>query len=271
MLGAQMMGLPDLSTQRLPPVFEGVGVALVTLFDDNGGLLAQQTAEHAAHLVERGVRSVTIAGTTGEAWSLTAGERVELVRACRAVLPGDVPLVVGTGSSNQAEAVRLTAAVRDYGADAVMAISPRAVVNPRPYYDAVADAARGTPVLAYHFPSFAPPGIPVGILAALPVAGIKDSSADADRLIATLELYGGPLYVGSASYLALAGPLGATGAILALANIEPERCIQAFSGDIAMQRALMHPHQRSLEHFPAGLKRTLAEQTGTSPSVRATS
>jgi dihydrodipicolinate synthase/N-acetylneuraminate lyase len=38
------------------PVFEGVGVALVSLFDSDDHLLVSETAEHAARLVERGVR-----------------------------------------------------------------------------------------------------------------------------------------------------------------------------------------------------------------------
>jgi 4-hydroxy-tetrahydrodipicolinate synthase len=251
------------------PLFEGVGVALVTLFDDAGGLLAEQTAEHAARLAERGVQAIVLAGTTGEPWALTAQERVELVRACRAALPDDVPVVVGSGHAEQAEAVRLTSAVRDCGADAVIAISPAGVADPRPYYDAIASAAQETPVLAYHFPAFAPPGIPIDALAELPVSGLKDSSGDAELLLSTLERYDGPVYVGSSAYLALAGPLGATGAILALANVEPERCIEAFAGDMPTQRKLVDLHRRSLVDFPAGLKRILADQHGLPPSVRA--
>ena len=51
-------------------VFTGVGVALVTLFDDEGEIDAPATADHAARLVEAGVRSVLVAGTTGEATAL---------------------------------------------------------------------------------------------------------------------------------------------------------------------------------------------------------
>ena len=48
------------------PVFRGVGVALVTLFDANGELDAPATAELAVRLVDLGVRAVLVAGTTGE-------------------------------------------------------------------------------------------------------------------------------------------------------------------------------------------------------------
>jgi hypothetical protein len=48
------------------PIFEGVGVALVSLFDSDDHLLVSETAEHAASLVERGGAAIAVAGTTGE-------------------------------------------------------------------------------------------------------------------------------------------------------------------------------------------------------------
>lgn len=254
-------GVAHSSGDPAPP-FSGTGVALVTFFGDDGRVLVDETAAHALALAERGVRSVTVAGTTGEPRRLTADDRVRLVRACKRVLPARLPVLVGTGHAELAEAVALTKATVDSGADAILALSPPAPVDCRQYYDAVAGAAGRIPVMAYHFPRVSPPGIPVGVLADLPVCGIKDSSGDADRLAETLARYGGPVYVGSASYLALAGPLGATGAILALANLEPERCAAAFSGDIAVQRDLIDVHLRSLEHFPADLKSMVAARFG---------
>lgn len=52
-------------------LFTGVGVALVTLFRDDGALDAAATAELAAALTDLGVRAVLVAGTTGEAAALT--------------------------------------------------------------------------------------------------------------------------------------------------------------------------------------------------------
>ena len=77
-----------------------------------------------------------------------------------------------------------------------------------------------------------------------------------------------PLYVGSSALLALAGPLGCSGAILALANAEPELCIAAFSGDAGAQRALAPAHLAANERFPAGLKELVATRFGTSAATR---
>ena len=55
------------------------------------------------------------------------------------------------------------------------------------------------------------------------MAGVKDSTGEPDWLLDELASPGAT-YVGSSALLAQAGPMGAAGAILALANVEPERC-----------------------------------------------
>jgi 4-hydroxy-tetrahydrodipicolinate synthase len=250
-------------------VFEGVGVALLTLFTDDGELDVAATAEHAARLVELGVRAVVVAGTTGEAASLSAEERVALLEGVRAgVPPSSAVVVAGTGAPSARQAVAYTADAVGAGADAVLALSPPGAADPRPYYDRVADAAGATPVLAYHFPAVSPPGIAVSTLADLPVSGCKDSSGDPDRLLETLSSWPHPLYVGSSALLALAGPLGCAGAILTLANAEPERCVDAFAGDAKAQLALAEAHRESAVALPVGIKRLTARRFATSTATR---
>ncbi|HET9162744.1 MAG TPA: dihydrodipicolinate synthase family protein [Solirubrobacterales bacterium] len=236
------------------PIFEGVGVALVSLFDGDDRLLTSETIEHAASLVERGVAAVTVAGTTGEPWRLDDEDRVALVQACRTSLPRDVPVIAGTGHSDPAKARDLTARCSAAGADAVLVRSPADAQTIPTFYEQIAQAAAGVPVLAYHFPAFAPPGIGVDELADLPVAGIKDSSADADRLAIEIDLCDYAVYTGSANLLSLAGSVGAAGAILAMANAEPERCVKAFGGDLTAQAELAAMHLTSMNGFPRGLK-----------------
>ena len=250
------------------PVFTGVGVALVTLFDDRGELDAPATADLAAGLVDAGMRAVVVAGTTGEAAALDAGERVALLDAVRRRMPSPVPLIAGTGAASARQAAALTRDAVEHGAGAVLTLSPAGVTDPRAYYDAVTKAAAGSPVLAYHYPRVAPPGVAVRFLGDLPVAGIKDSSGDAERLLHELDRYGGAVYTGSSALLSFAGPLGCAGAILALANTEPERCVRAFAGDAEAQRALLQPHLAAHESFPRGLKEMVAARFGTSTACR---
>jgi 4-hydroxy-tetrahydrodipicolinate synthase len=250
------------------PIFSGVGVALVTLFDDDGEVDAKATGDHASTLVELGMRAVIVAGSTGEASSLDRDERIALLDAVRAAVPAEVPVIQGTGGPSARQAVALTRDARDHGADGVLTLSPQGTQDPRRYYELVAQAAGDLPVLAYHYPLVSPPGIPVDLLGDLPVRGLKDSTGDPERLLAELESYRGWLYVGAAPLLALAGPLGATGAILALANAEPERSAAAFTGDADAQRQLTPSHIASKRAFPHGLKDLVAKRFGTSRTAR---
>ena len=281
------------------PLFTGVGVALATQFDEAGEVDAKATAAHAAALVDLGIRSVVVAGSTGEAAALTAAERVALLTEVRRAVPAVVPVIAGTGGPSARQAAALTRDARDAGADAVLALCPPRTNDPRRYYEAVAEAAGDLPALAYHFPQTAPPGIPLEALADLPVQGLKDSSADPERLLAELEVFPHPLWVGAATLLLTAGSLATegsrgaagperapgsegapgpagvsagsgavAGAILAVANVDPEHAIAAFAGDPAAQRALFAAHKRVRTAFPHGLKDAIADRFGTSRVTR---
>jgi 4-hydroxy-tetrahydrodipicolinate synthase len=250
-------------------IFNGVGVALVTLFRPDGDLDAPATADLAAQLVELGVRAVVVAGTTGEAAALDQDEHAELVAAVReAVPPGSgVPVVAGVGAPSARQALRLTYAARDLGVDAVLALSPPRTSEPLSYYQDVVLAAGGAPVLAYHFPAVSPPGISLEALAELPVVGIKDSSGDAGRLLATLDSWDRAVYVGSSALITFAAALGCAGVILAIANAEPEACQAAFAGDAGAQLKLAK-FRPAEGRFPHGLKELVAARFGCSATAR---
>jgi 4-hydroxy-tetrahydrodipicolinate synthase len=272
------------------PLFTGVGVALATQFDEAGEVDAKATAAHAATLVDLGIRAVVVAGSTGEAATLTAAERVALLTEVRRAVPAGIPVVAGTGAPSARQAAALTRDARDAGADAVLALCPPRSNDPRPYYEAVATAAGDLPTLAYHFPQTAPPGIRVDALPDLPIQGLKDSSADPECLLAELEVFSQPVWVGAAVLLLMAGSLAATGAggatgageadigvarargvvgaILAVANVDPEHAIAAFAGDPDAQRALFAAHKRVRTAFPHGLKDAIADRFGTSRVTR---
>jgi 4-hydroxy-tetrahydrodipicolinate synthase len=258
-----MTGLAD----GAEPLWRGVGVALVTLFHEDRSVDVEATAEHAARLVGLGVRAVLVAGTTGETDALTDAERVDLVVAVRQACPG-VPVLAGASGAWAAPAVQRCVAAAKAGADAVLVAPPRRVGDLREYYDAVATA--GIAVLAYHFPGIAGGEVPVDALPALPVAGIKDSTGDAERLLRTVEGFSGWTYVGSSSLVSLAGQLGATGAILAVANAVPEDCVAAFGGggDGSAQRRLTGPSQAARDRFPYALKELVARRFGTATACR---
>lgn len=253
----------------MTPLWSGCAVALVTLFDDQAAVAVDATAAHAARLVAAGVRAVLVCGSTGEAATLTDDERVALIGAVRAACP-DVPVVAGaSGEWWQPAAARATAAGKT-GADAVLVAPPRGGADLSAYYGRVADAVGATPVLAYHFPPTAGGPVPSAQLEALPVQGIKDSSGDPERLldVLTLDGWSGWTYVGAATLTGYAAALGATGAILAAANLEPEDCAAAWAGDAAAQQRLLATHRVCRDRFPHGMKTALAARFGTPVGAR---
>ena len=250
------------------PLFTGVGVALVTLFDDDLAVDPAATGDLAGRLVEAGVQAVVVAGSTGEAAALTADERVHLLDAVRASVGGAVAVIAGTGAPSVRQAAALTADAVGNGADAVLALSPPGSNDLPGYYDSVAAAAAGTPVFAYHYPNASAPGITVDELADLPVQALKDSSGEPERLLRELTEWDRPVYTGSSAVLSFAGPLGCAGAILALANVEPELCVAAFAGDTAAQLELTAAHVAANEAFPRRLKEMVAKRFDTSIATR---
>jgi 4-hydroxy-tetrahydrodipicolinate synthase len=251
------------------PLWSGPAVALATLFDDDGGLAADATAEHAARLVEAGIRAILVSGSTGEAAALTDDERVDLVRAVRRACP-DVPILAGAWGEWWQPAADRAAAVVKAGADAVLVAPPRGGADLARYFGRVADAAASVQVLAYHYPPTAGGPVPVEVLATLPVHGLKDSSGEPERLVRELELPGwsGSVYVGAAMLTAYAAALGATGVILAVANLAPEDSVAAWAGDMTAQRRLLAPHLVARDRFPHGLKEGMAARYGTSTTTR---
>jgi 4-hydroxy-tetrahydrodipicolinate synthase len=253
------------------PLFTGVGVALVTLFDESGEVDAPATGRLAAELVAAGLRSVVVTGTTGEAFALTPEERVAVVAAVRDAVPAGTPVVAGTGAPSGRTASLLTRQALDAGADAVLVLSPHGVEDPRPYFEQVVGAADGGHVMAYHFPAVAAPGIPVEVLTELAghgISGVKDSSGDPERLLREVVETGLPVYAGSSAVLVQAGATGAAGAILTMANAEPELCVRAFDGDGDAQRELLTSHLVGTRDLPDGIKALTAKRFGTSTVAR---
>ena len=234
-------------------LFEGVGVALVTIFDNAGKPDLKATADHAITLVEQGCSAVLLSGTAGESWRLTAEDRIALALELSARRPG-VPILVGTGDRNSDRAITITRTVAKAGVgDALLVLSP-ADAECRVFYHQIAKESAGMPIIAYHLPALSPPGVQVDQLKDLPVAGIKDSSGDADRIAGMLTRDTVPVYVGSPNLLALAGSCGVAGALVAVANTKLDLCQRAWRGDASAQRALMFAHIDSLQSFPAKLK-----------------
>lgn len=183
--------------------FGRVITAMVTPFDDAGAIDLDAAAQLAVWLVETGSEGLVLAGTTGEAPTLSDSEVLALTRTVRSAVT--VPLIVGTGSNSTAHAVELTEHACAAGADAILTVTPY-YNRPSPagieeHFRSVAEAST-RPVILYDIPIRA--GRPIGhdVLVRLSevdnIVGVKDATgnpAEAARLVADtapeFELYSG--------------------------------------------------------------------------------
>ncbi len=183
-----------------------------------------------------GVDGILLFGTSGEGPLLDDAEEADLLAAAREALPPGRPLMVQVGRESARAAAAAAARAVAAGADALLCLPPRyypvGAAGLGAYFRAVAGAAEGRPVLAYHIPQRSGVDLPPGPLAEWAgegtIAGIKDSAGDLE-LQARLRRSEGSAFAifnGRAAVTAEALGAGADGAILAVADVAPEAAVR---------------------------------------------
>lgn len=130
---------------------------MATPFDESGGVDEGAARRLAAHLVEHGSHGVVVAGSTGEAATLTDAEQISLLRAIVAEIGGAATVICGTGTNDTRHSRELTKAAAEAGADAALVVAPyynkpnRAGL--RAHFEAVSEAAPELPMVLYNIPS----------------------------------------------------------------------------------------------------------------------
>jgi 4-hydroxy-2-oxoglutarate aldolase len=207
-----------------------------------------------------GLRGVVLLGTNGEAPLIRDEEAVRLVDAAREAVPADRVLLVGTGRQATRDVIALSRAVARVGADAVLVLTPSVYRNQLTppaliaHYQAIADGSP-VPVVLYNMPQATGVTLSpatVQELASHPnIAGIKESSGDVavvGELVARLPA-GFPVVVGAAASLYASLLVGATGGIVAVANVVPDLCVRLYE----LARAGQHDDALSLQRALAPL------------------
>lgn len=140
-------------------MFSGAIPALVTPFRNDPPGKPDIDFEALEGLVEwqlaNGVSGFVVAGTTGEAATLDAEEKIELTRRVIGWVKGRVPVIVGTGSNNTRATVEMTRAMRELGADGALVVCPYYNKPTQEglfrHFKSVADEG-GLPVIVYNVP-----------------------------------------------------------------------------------------------------------------------
>jgi 4-hydroxy-2-oxoglutarate aldolase len=176
-----------------------------------------------------------VLGSNGEAVYLTEEEKIKVLEVSREAIPKEKIMLVGTGMESTKETIRFTNESARLGADLALVVTPayfKGSMTPQVLYDhfvAVAETAR-IPVLLYNVPQFTginmEPPLVAGLSQHPNIIGIKDSSGNIDQLsqIIHQSTKAFNVFVGSAPVLFPALCVGASGGILAVANLLPELC-----------------------------------------------
>ena len=172
--------------------------AIVTPFDAQGRVNEAAFVALMRHLGDNGSDGFVVAGTTGEASTLTDEEQLNLIGLAARERPPGKSIVAGTGTNDTRHAVHLTERASELGADAMLSVTPYynkpSRLGLKRHYEAIAKAT-DKPIVLYNIPGRTATNVPPDLLAELAqidgVEGAKQANAAELQPVEGLELYAG--------------------------------------------------------------------------------
>jgi 4-hydroxy-tetrahydrodipicolinate synthase len=177
-------------------MFFGSITALITPFAD-GKIDESAFQRFVDWQIEQGSNGLVPSGSTGESATLSHAEHEHVVRLCVEATAGRVPVIAGTGSNSTSEAISLTRAAEQAGADAALVVTPYynkpSQEGLYQHYKAIHDQCR-LPILIYNIPGRSVIDMSVDTMARLAelprIVGVKDATADLTRPSRTRQAIG---------------------------------------------------------------------------------
>ena len=217
----------------------GIFPALTTPFEADGSISLSGMKHNIGLYNRTGLSGYVVLGSTGESVLLSREEADLLLAAVKeAAAPGKI-LIAGTGAESTAETIARTKRAAALGYQVALVKTPY-YYKPAyraehfiQHYRAVADASP-IPILLYSVPVFTNITLESPEIIALAqhsnIIGIKDSSGSIQRIGEVVA--GAPsdfqVLTGGAAVVFPALAVGGRGAILALADLLPEQCVELF-------------------------------------------
>ncbi len=226
-------------------------VALVTPMGADGAIEWEALKRLVDWHVEQGTNAIVSVGTTGESATLDVDEHIEVMRRSVEWAGGRIPIIAGTGGNATSEAIELTRAAKELGADACLLVAPYYIKPTQEglyrHFRAIAEAV-DIPQFLYNVPGRTACDISNDTVLRLAdidnIVGIKDATGDVPRGAELIAALNGRMAVYSgdddtALELMLAG---AKGNVSVTANVAPalmaQMCAAAVAGDETRAREL---------------------------------
>jgi 4-hydroxy-tetrahydrodipicolinate synthase len=232
-------------------MFSGSIVALVTPMKVDGAVDYEALQRLVNFQIDNGTDALVAVGTTGESATLDVEEHMSVVRSVIQTAAGRVPVIAGTGANSTQEAIELTAAAKQAGANASLLVTPYYNKPTQEglyrHFKAVAEAV-DIPIILYNVPGRTAVDMKPDTVARLmdipSIVGLKEASGSLERNRELVARFGQRLDLLSGDDdLACESVLnGFKGVISVTANVAPRKmhdmCAAALKGDAASAHAI---------------------------------
>ncbi len=225
--------------------------AIVTPMHEDGSVDLESLSRLIEHHIESGTDAIVSVGTTGESATLTHEEHQLVFEKTISCVAGRIPVIAGTGSNSTAEALELTTAAKELGADACLLVVPYynkpTQEGMYQHFKLIAESV-DVPQILYNVPGRTSADLHNSTAVRLShidnIIGIKDATADIDRGIRLMEdsADGFVSYSGEDSAAMDLMLAGGKGTISVTANVAPklmhEMCTAAVAGNKSLANEL---------------------------------
>jgi 4-hydroxy-tetrahydrodipicolinate synthase len=212
-------------------MYNGSLVALITPFDKNNQIDEQGIKELVEFHIKNGTDGIVPCGTTGESPTLSHEEHKKVIDLTVKAVGGRIPVIAGTGSNSTEEAIDLTSAAKEIGADGVLLVMP--------YYNKPTQKGLymhfktivekvDIPAIVYNVPSRSGVNLLPVTLAELAelknIVAVKEASGNLEQMAEVMYLCGDKITLlsGDDKILLPVLSIGGKGVISVVANIIPK-------------------------------------------------
>ena len=232
-------------------MLKGSLVALITPMNQDGSINYEQLHDLIDWHIENGTDGIVAVGTTGESATLPVEEHLAVIEATVKHVNKRVPVIAGTGANNTVEAIALSKAAEQAGADYTLSVVPYynkpSQEGIYQHFKAIAEAT-SIPMIIYNVPGRTVVSMSndtILRLAEIPnIVGVKEASGNIGNNIELINsvpegfaVFSGDDPTGLPFMLC-----GGHGVVTVAANVAPklfaDMCRAALEGDIATARRL---------------------------------
>ena len=217
--------------------WQGVYPALTTKMKEDGSLDLPAFQKHLSVQITAGIHGAIIAGSLGEASTLTQEEIIELLTAAKATAGDQIPILVNIAEASTRDAILAAQNAEANGADGLMLLPPLRYKSDDHetviYFRSVADQT-SLPIMIYNNPYDYKIAVNIDMFEQLTlhanIEAVKESSRDITNITRMINAFGSRFKIlGGVDTLALECLVaGADGWVAGLVNAFPDETVMIY-------------------------------------------